>query len=175
MSGIDSSGTGRTTRPTALLWMLAFAGVAYAQARIQMRNWYNDPFFQISNAIPNCPQPAGPFITEAERRLQEHHRVESGTTCWLAGKCEKSNSYAYDRGIAAALQRLLAAHNPFPDSSLWVTVQGRVVFISGCVRDEVEAPKIEAYARGIPNVLLAVAAVYSNLDSRPPYRLLSGR
>ena len=49
-----------------------------------IRNWFGDPFFQITSAIEHCPEPAGPRVTRAERQAQSHRRAEKGTTCWLA-------------------------------------------------------------------------------------------
>src|SRR5690554_6479593 len=59
----------------------AVPGASGPQGAPELRNWFDDPFFQISSAIPDCPEPAGPFITEAERRAESHRRAEKGTTC----------------------------------------------------------------------------------------------
>src|SRR5260221_13668671 len=115
-----------------LLVALAWPVPGPAQTGPERKNWFNDPFFQISNALPACPVPVGPLVTEDERRVQSHHRAEKGTTCWLAGKCERPNFYAYDADIAEAIRSALKTANPFARSTLWVTVQGRVVYIEGC-------------------------------------------
>lgn len=162
-------------RCTPLLCALAAAAPCAAQDVAQQKNHFNDPFFQIAAAIPQCPVPAGPFITEAERQVQAHHRAERGTTCWLAGACDRPNSYAYDQDIAKALQTALAAGNPFAASSLWVTVQGRTVFIEGCVPGPGVAQALEAFVRAVPNVQQAIALVYADLSARPPYKLLNPR
>ncbi|MEO8523371.1 MAG: BON domain-containing protein [Caldimonas sp.] len=137
----------------------------------ELRNWFGDPFFQIAAAVPDCPLPAGPFIDEKEKRIQAHHRAERGTTCWLAKACDRPNSYLYDADIAGALQAALREREPFADTSLWVTVQGRVVYIEGCVAQEAQAAEIEALARAVPYVQQAIAIVRTEPSGRVPYRL----
>lgn len=153
----------------ALALLLLAASPLRAQGSVERRNWFNDPFFQISSAIADCPPPLGPFITEAERRVQSHHRAEKGTTCWLAGLCERPNFYLYDAGIAEALRAQLAAQARFEDTSLWITVQGRVVYIEGCVRNMKTEREIEAFVRGIPHVQQAIALVAVAGAERVPY------
>lgn len=138
-----------------------------------LQNWFDDPFFRISSAIPDCPAPAGPFTDEADRRLQAHRRAEKGTTCWLAGACERPNAYAYDADIAAAIRAALQGPQGKPvaeHSSLWVTVQGRVVYIEGCIRAPLAAATLEALVRGLPHVQQATAIVRSSDRAAVPYR-----
>jgi hypothetical protein len=150
---------------------LALLGLGDAQSGPETRNWFNDPFFQATDAIPQCPAPAGPFMTEAEKLEQSHHRAEKGTTCWLAGKCRRPNFYAYDQDIAEALKSALTTRNPAPDSTLWVTVQGRVVYFEGCVRRQAVEAELEALARSIPDVQQAIALVYAAPRAAPPHKL----
>lgn len=165
----------RVTRASLLpilICAISPAIVSRAQDGPELRNWFNDPFFQISNAIPNCPVPAGPFITFAEKQTQAHHRAERGTTCWLAGKCKRPNAYEYDQDIAEDFKSAWAERSPFKNSTLWVTVQGRIIFIEGCVQDRKWVRDIEKFALAVPNVEQAVAFVYSDLSTNPPYKLL---
>jgi hypothetical protein len=157
--------------PVAAFWLAAFVSACPAQAGDELRNWFNDPFFQISAAIPDCPVPAGPFVDEREKRVQAHRRAEKGTTCWLAKQCERPTAYAYDPDIATAFQAAVRHHHPFPDTSLWVTVQGRVVYVEGCARQASQAAAIEAFARSLPHVQQAIAIVRTDASARPPYRL----
>jgi hypothetical protein len=168
--GPRRSGAVRRTRFAALVALLAVQANAAGPAP-EVRNWFDDPFFQVSQAIAGCPQALGPFMTEAERRQQAHHRAERGTTCWLSGACDKPNAYAYDRDIAEQLRKVLADLPAVRESTLWVTVQGRVVFIEGCVKEQGAARILESAARTVPNVQQAVAAVYTNPRLRPPYRV----
>ena len=136
-----------------------------------LQNWFDDPFFQITNAVADCPVPAGPFVDERDKRAQAHRRAEKGTTCWLAKECERPNAYAYDRDIAAAIRGALHDGRLFPHSTLWVTVQGRVVYIEGCAADASTAADAESFARSVPHVQQAIAIVRTDPAARPPYRL----
>ena len=148
---------------------------ALAQGAPERRNWFNDPFFQVTTQVPNCPVPAGPFLTDAEKRVQSHGRAERGTTCWLAGKCERPNSYAYDQDIADAVQAVFRTQNPAPRSALWVTVQRRVVFVEGCVADSRTGPRLETLIRAaVPDAERVIAIVYvKKAARRPDYKPLS--
>jgi hypothetical protein len=136
-----------------------------------LHNWFSDPFFQVSSAIADCPLPAGPFVDERDKRVQAHRRAEKGTTCWLAKECDRPNAYAYDADIAAAFQAAASQHQAFADTTLWVTVQGRVLYIEGCARQAEQAARIEAFARALPHVQQAIAILYTDRSARPPYKL----
>jgi hypothetical protein len=147
--------------------LLAASGFAHAEER---RNWFNDPFFQISHGIPACRAPLGPLITEAERRVESHSRAERGTTCWLAGQCAKANAYFYDAGIAQALRDRLAAAPHFADFSLWVTVQRRLIFVEGCVRNASDERDIVAFLQAVPDVERVFINVSAGPTAKPPYK-----
>ena len=123
----------------------------------------------MSADIPGCPEPRGPRLTAAEARIQAHHRAERGTSCWLSGACEEPNAYRYDVGIAAALRPALLQSAALHPSSLWFTVQGRVVFLEGCVATPDQASALEALARGVPGVQQALALVRAGPDGTLPY------
>jgi hypothetical protein len=157
-----------------LALLAASALLCQAQTVEERRNWFDDPFFQVTAALADCPVPAGPFITEAERQVQAHHRAERGTTCWLAGQCDRPNDYAYDHDIAAAFRAAWAQHPPAVGATtLWVTVQGRVVYIEGCAAREAAAAQLEAFARSLPNVRQAIASLRTRPSERAPYPLRS--
>lgn len=160
---------------TALPWFafMALALVKPARADDELRNWFDDPFLQISAGIADCPTPAGPFVSEAERRVQAHRRAEKGTTCWLAGECERPNAYVYDADIAAALQVALRERPRFADTTLWVTVQGRVVYVEGCVAQASTVTALEAFARALPHVQQASVMVRVDAAGRVPYKVRS--
>jgi hypothetical protein len=158
----------------AALVALAFVAVAHAQTAPERRNFFGDPFFQVSHAVAQCPVPAGPFITEDERRVQAHHRAERGTTCWLAGTCDRPNDYAYDATIAEAVKAALATSPLLARTTLWVTVQGRIVFIEGCAADESVGLSLESLVRPLPDVRQAVSNVYTGAPgTKPTYKLLA--
>lgn len=156
--------------PLFLLFVFLFVpGRALTNSDLQ--NWFHDPFFQISNAIPDCPMPAGPFIDAKQRQAAAHHRSERGTTCWLEGKCNRPSSYDYDQDIANAFKDALLVSNPFEESTLWVTVQGRVVFIEGCATEKSITTELETFAMALPYVQVAVAKIRFDPSEESPYVL----
>lgn len=167
---------GRLRGAVALLAgaLLATPGITQEQT---LANWFDDPFVQASDEVANCPPPLGPFSTEAERRTQAHHRAEKGTTCFLTGACAQPSFYARDKAIAAGALAALREAGLLRRSSLRVTVQGRVVFVEGCVGGVDAGPQIERAVRKVPEVLQVLAVVYVNHDdgTRPPYRVVPPR
>jgi hypothetical protein len=139
----------------------------------EVLNRFNDPFEAVSSDIADCPEPRGPRITAAEARVQAHHRAERGTTCWLKGECSEPNAFRYDAGIAAALRERLKGAPALKPSSLWFTVQGRVVYLEGCVERAEQGPELEALARELPNVQQALALVRVGRGAPLPYRRLN--
>jgi hypothetical protein len=158
-------------RRAVALGFAAFVSTCSAQTGDELRNWFDDPFFQVSAALPDCPTPAGPFVIETDRRVQAHRRAEKGTTCWLARECDRPSAYAYDRDIAAAFEAVVRDHEPFQNTTLWVTVQGRVVYLEGCTAQGSQATELEAFAMTLPHVQQAIAIVRVGPSARPPYRL----
>lgn len=134
-------------------------------------NWFNDPFMQISHSVSDCPVPIGPLIPRSEVRSEEHSRVERGTSCWLAGKCEQPNAYFYDTGISKRLAEHLAANPALLESSLWITVKRRFVWIEGCVKDPAIASELERLAKEVPNVELVFVNVTANTKGKMPYQI----
>ena len=163
-----------TRRSGFALVALAMSAAAQAQAAPERRNFFGDPFFQVSHDIAQCPMPAGPFITEEERRVQAHHRAERGTTCWLAGTCDRPNDYAYDATIAERVKAAVATSPLLARTTLWVTVQGRIVFIEGCAAEESVGLPLESLVRALPDVRQAVSNVYVGAPlAKPTYKLLT--
>ena len=158
---------------TASALVVGLGLAAAARSAEELRNWFDDPFFQISSSLADCPLPAGPFVSEADKRAQAHRRAEKGTTCWLAGECERPNAYAYDRDIAEAFRKAVDGGNRLPGTSLWVTVQGRVLYIEGCALQHSSVAAVEALARSLPHVQQAIAIVRTDPSARPPYKLRS--
>jgi hypothetical protein len=162
------------SRLQALAAALLLALGSPARAADALQNWFGDPFFQVTAALPDCPLPAGPFTDEADRRVQAHRRLEKGTTCWLAKECDRPNAYAYDADIASAIRSAFnpppGERPPFADTTLWVTVQGRVVYVEGCARDAADAIRIETFVRALPHVQQATAILRTDPTARPPYK-----
>ncbi|WP_321925702.1 BON domain-containing protein [Paraburkholderia guartelaensis] len=139
----------------------------------QRKNWYNDPFFALSNAISACPLPLGPLMTKAEADDDAHYRVERGTTCWLAHKCSKPNSYLYDADIAAAIRQQLQGDALFAGTSIWITVQRRFVYAEGCVGPGFDSAALERRLTAIPDVEQVFVRVSSHPQGPLPYKTLS--
>jgi len=133
-------------------------------------NRFDDPFEAVSADIAACPEPRGPRTTAAEARVQAHHRAERGTTCWLQGDCSQPNAYRYDASIAAALREALKASAALHPSSLWFTVQGRIVYLEGCVQRAEQAAELQAQAARVPNVQQALTLARIGQAGRLPYR-----
>ncbi len=140
-------------RVAVLCLLLSGAAVVHADEVLQNRG--NDPFFQISSAIPNCPEPAGPRTTEAEWIRESHHRVEHGNHCWIEGRCRLPNAFAYDQEIADTARRRLqwlTIHMPeWKDSTLWVTVWQRWILVQGCVGPKFPTATFMAAMREVPD------------------------
>ena len=150
-------------------------GTAIAMAPPELRNWFDDPFFTVRAALRDCPTPLGPLTTGEEMQTQTHARSERGTRCYLEGRCNRPNSYAYDADIAAAVRARFATSRRFRDASLWVTVQRRIVWIEGCVAPTYRSGALERLIRDVPDIELVVVNVRRGRDRPIPYRRLDGR
>ena len=133
-------------------------------------NRFGDPFEALSADIAGCPEPRGPRTTAAEARVQAHHRAERGTSCWLRGECSEPNAYRYDPAIAASLAPALRAEAALHPSSLWLTVQARVVYLEGCVARADQAAALEARARRLPEVQQVLPLLRVGTHGELPYR-----
>ena len=121
-------------RLASLLICMASTWTHAEQPRV---NRGHDPFFQISKATSDCPAPLGPLETEKEWLDDSHYRIERGNSCWIEGRCRLSNAYLYDAEIADTVQRRLATINFAThwreQSTLWLTLQRRFIYVEGCV------------------------------------------
>ncbi|QBR00177.1 BON domain-containing protein [Paraburkholderia pallida] len=138
----------------------------------EIRNWYNDPFFALSNAPGACPQPLGPRMTKAEADDDAHYRVERGTTCWLAHKCTKPNSYLYDADIAKAIREQFKGDPSLAGASLWITVQRRFVYAEGCAPAAFDRAALERRLAAIPDVDKVFVRLRADPHALPPYKTL---
>jgi len=62
------------TRRRAVVVFIGLLAPLAAPGEEIVRNWFNDPFFQVRSAIANCPVPLGPYGTEADRMRETHYR-----------------------------------------------------------------------------------------------------
>jgi hypothetical protein len=158
-----------------LLICCAAAQVDADQPRV---NRGHDPFFQISNAVRDCPAPLGPLETEKEWLDDSHYRIERGNSCWIEGRCRLSNAYLYDAEIAEAVQRRLASINLAThwreQSTLWLTLQRRFIYVEGCVAPGFDKHTFLAELGKTADVERVIDNTVSDPHSAQlPYKLLS--
>jgi len=115
------------------MMIVAMIASSAAVAVDERRNWFETPFGQALDGAPHCPPPEGPLLTESEMRAQAHGRIERGTSCWLAKKCEDSNAFRRDPEIQSRVIAALRAEPKFAGSSVWVTTERRWITLQGCL------------------------------------------
>jgi len=163
----------------ACLLPLAWATVgASAHAQDTQRlNRGNDPFFSVSQAVAQCPQPLGPLETESEWRGESHWRVERGNSCWWEGRCRLSNGYLYDKEIAEAVKRRLANIEPATHwkekTTLWLMLQRRFVYVQGCVAPGFDKKAFLAELAKTADVERVIDDMMDDPGGKPPYRTLA--
>lgn len=136
----------------------------------ERRNWYGDPFVQLSNAFASCPVPLGPWITYTQMQEEAHYRVEQGTSCWLAHRCSKPNSYLYDKPIAAAARAQFAGDRTLAGTSLWITVQRRFIYAEGCAGPSFDRAALQRRLAALPDVEQVVVRITGDPRGPLPYK-----
>jgi len=159
-------------RSAAFLLLLAPLAQAQPALTEERRNWFDDPFFQISRGLDACPVPLGPLLTREEQRREAHDRIERGTSCWLSGKCRNSNAYFYDKELAPPVEAALKAVPGIERSSVWVTIQRRWVFLEGCVPTPEQSAQLEHAVRAVPDVETVVPVLNLGVLEPPRYPVL---
>lgn len=127
-------------RSLAVLSVVLLAATAPAQER---RNAFDDPFLQVTSALPGCPAPRPPGYTEEEIRNEAHVRAQHGTSCYRVGRCRLPNSYLYDKEIVPRVQQYLRMDGRFDDTTVWVLGERRIVTLMGCVKTRAQAEQME--------------------------------
>ncbi|HEX7384545.1 MAG TPA: BON domain-containing protein [Burkholderiaceae bacterium] len=156
----------------ALLLTAALAAPALAQER---RNWFDDPFLQVTSGLADCPVPLGPLMTAEEMRREQHDRTQRGTSCWLDGRCRLPNAYLYDKEIAPRVKQAVDADGRFgATTSVWIVAQRRQVFLQGCVQRREQADALAAVVRRIDDVEGVVDETMVGTQGTAPYRLRDG-
>jgi hypothetical protein len=168
---IDAVGGDMKSWSVAILLFLLNTA-PYAQEP-EFKNWYNDPFFTLSQAFAGCPVPLGPFTTRAEMEDDAHYRVERGTTCWLAHKCTRPNSYMYDADIATAIRAHFADTHAVDGTSVWITVQRRFVYAEGCAPRAFDVHALQQQLEAIPDVEQVFIRISAEGRGPPPYKTLA--
>ena len=144
----------RRALPGRVLGLVALAfGVSGPAISAEERaNYFDDPFLQVTNGIPDCPPQQAPVITQADMRAAAHTRAERGTSCYQSGRCRLPNAYLYDKEIIPRVQKAILAAGRFSETSIWVEGQRRWVWLKGCVRTRSERIALERLVRNIDDV-----------------------
>ena len=121
---------GTRMKPAVLAFVAGLLALGAAQAQ-ERRNLFNDPFVQVTSAIPDCPVPQGPGVTPDEMAAVAHVRAQHGTSCHLSGRCRLANSYLYDQEIIPRVAQYLRLDGRFADTSVWVLGERRLVTLHG--------------------------------------------
>jgi osmotically-inducible protein OsmY len=140
-------------RPLVAIGVAAIAAFASADER---KNYFDDPFLQVTSGIADCPVPEGPMITQAEMRTQAHSRAERGTRCYESGRCRLPNSYMYDKEIIPRVKQAILADGRFADTSVWAEGQRRWVWLKGCVHTNAQRQALQRLVREIDDVELVI-------------------
>ena len=159
--------SGALKRSTLLLALLCAAG-AIAQER---RNVFNDPFLQVTHALPNCPVPRPPGYTEDEVRSEAHVRAQHGVSCHRSGRCRLPNSYLYDQEIIPRVAQYLRQDGRFDDTSVWVNGERRLVTLMGCVRTKQQAEQMERAVLLVDDVMGVINDLQVGVRGQPKYPL----
>jgi hypothetical protein len=147
-----------------------------AGARAQERkNFYNDPFLQITNALKNCPAPETPRLTEEEIRTESHAGAERGTRCYAEGRCRLPNSYLHDQEITPRVEKLILNDPKLSNTSVWIEGQRRWVYWKGCVNNAQQSQDIERAVRRVDDVEAVINQLTVGVAGKPPYRTKTRR
>lgn len=119
----------------------SLASAQVADSAAPRTNAFNDPFVQITSALPQCPVPEGPLYTEAEVRELAHVRSQHGGSCHRVGRCRLPNSYLYDAEIIPRVQRYIREEGRFDDTSVWVLGERRLVTLKNLFQVFLESHK----------------------------------
>jgi hypothetical protein len=152
------------------LTSLAAASPLHAQERM---NYFDDPFVQVTSALPGCPVPEGPLITVDEMRAQSHGRVDRGTTCFRSGRCRLPNAYLYDKEIVPRVKLHISQDDRFTDTSVWIMGQRRWVYLMGCVATQEQSDALEREVRGVDDVEAVINELMVGSGGKPRYPTLS--
>src|SRR6478735_5385713 len=151
----------------AAFTLLLLACAAHAQER--RRNAFDDPFLQVTSALPGCPAPRPPGYTEEEIRKEEHVRAQHGTSCYHSGRCRLPNSYLYDKEIIPRVQQYIRRDGRFDDTSVWVLGERLLVTLMGCVKTKEQAGQIEKAVLLVDDVMGVVNYLQVGVQGKPRY------
>jgi hypothetical protein len=133
------------------------------------KNYFDDPFLQVTAALPGCPVPQEPAMTEAQLRAEAHVRSQHGGSCFRAGRCRLPNSYLYDREIIPRVGITIREDGRFGRTSIWVLGERRLVTLMGCVQSKDEADAIERAVGLVDDVMGVVNLLMVGTTDPPRY------
>jgi osmotically-inducible protein OsmY len=140
-------------------------------SRAQERsNFFDDPFVQVTSAMPGCPVPEGPLVTQAEVRAQAHVRSQHGGSCHRSGRCRLPNSYLYDKEIIPRVVLYLRQDGRFDKTSVWLVGERRFVTLMGCVESREQAQAMENAVLLVDDVMGVANQLMVGTAGKPPYR-----
>jgi hypothetical protein len=160
----------RSLRRIVPVALLLLGSVAARGGDDPLGNWFNDPFLQVRSGERDCPTPFGPLMRRSQMVNEEHSRVERGTSCWLAKKCAQANAYFDDAHIGEQLARHFAEATEFADTTLWLTVKRKFVWVEGCSPVDVDAA-IDRFVRATPGVDMVFVDVRHGALGHVPYKI----
>lgn len=149
-----------------LLLSLGLVCPAVAQER---KNYFEDPFVQVTDAVTACPVPRPPGMTEQELRDAAHVRAQHGGSCYRSGRCRLPNSYLYDREIIPRVAQYIRQDGRFDGTSVWVLGERRLVTLMGCVRSPEQAEQLERAVMLVDDVMGVINYLQIDPRAKPRY------
>ncbi|NPC56310.1 BON domain-containing protein [Caenimonas soli] len=154
-----------------LIYILPLFLVLCLPSRAQERsNFFDDPFVQVTAAMPGCPVPEGPLVTQAEVRAQAHVRSQHGGSCYRSGRCRLANSYLYDKEIIPRAVLYLQQDGRFDNTSVWLLGERRLVTLMGCVQSREQGEAMEKAVLLVDDVMGVVNHLMIGTEGKPLYR-----
>jgi osmotically-inducible protein OsmY len=153
------------------LFALAIALACSAAPGPERTNAFDDPFLQVTHALPGCPVPRGPGFTADEVRKEAHVRAQHGTSCYYSGRCRLPNSYLYDKEIIPRVQQFIRRDGRFDDTSVWVLGERRIVTLMGCVQTKAQAAELEREVLLVDDVMGVINQLGVGAGGKPKYEV----
>jgi hypothetical protein len=158
----------KSLKAASLLACALAAAPLHAQER---SNAFDDPFVQVTAALPGCPPPEGPLYTAQEVREAAHVRAQHGGSCFQSGRCRLPNSYLYDKEIIPRVQQYLRLDGRFKDSSVWLLGERRLVTLMGCAASREQAEAMEKAVWLVDDVMGVINLLMVGTQGEPRYRM----
>lgn len=152
--------------PVSLLLCLAVACPAMAQER---KNYFEDPFVQVTGGVAGCPAPRPPGMTEQELRDAAHVRAQHGGSCYRSGRCRLPNSYLYDKEIIPRVAQYIRQDGRFEGTSVWVLGERRLVTLMGCVQSPEQSEQLERAVMLVDDVMGVINYLQVDPKAKPRY------